>query len=125
MVTLEIARTPIGRTDVTIRTAAEIRRDERDAAHRADVALKVTAVTLTCLVSVSLLLGYGLTIPGGSRATIAAAALVAIVFPFVAAVIATRNRRFVLGGVYVVLTLAVALTVMMVLPALSVARFGL
>ena len=123
--TVQIPRAEIGRTDVTIRTAAEVRRDERDAAHRAEVALKVTAVTLTCLVSVSLLLGYGLTTPGGARGTIAAAALVAIVFPFVAAVIATRNRQFVLGGVYVVLTLAVALTVMTVLPALSVARFGL
>jgi hypothetical protein len=123
-VTLEIARTPIRRTDVTIRTAAEVRRDERDAAHRADVALKVAAVTLTWLVSVSLLVGYGLTTAGGTRATDVAAALVAIVSPFVAAVIATRNRQFVLGGVYVVLTLAVALTVMMVLPALSVARFG-
>jgi hypothetical protein len=124
-VTLEIPRAPIGRTDVLVRSAAEIRRDEREAAHRAEVALKVTAVTLSWLVSVSLLLGYGLTTHGSSRGTDAAAALVAIVFPFVAAVIATRNRQFLLGGVFVVLTLAVALTVMMVLPALSVARFGM
>jgi hypothetical protein len=124
-VTLEIPRAAIGRTDVLVRSDAEIHRDERDAAHRAAVALKVAAVTLSWLVSVSLLLGYGLTTHGGARGTNAAAALVAIVFPFVAAVIATRNRQFVLGGVYVVLTLAVAVTVMMVLPALSVARFGM
>jgi hypothetical protein len=124
-VTLEISRAAIGRADVTVRTAAEIRRDEREAAHRADVALKVAAVTLSWLVSVSLLLGYGLTDRGGAGRTNAAAALVAIVFPFVAAVIATRNRQFVLGGIYVVLTLTVAVTVMMVLPALSVARFAL
>jgi hypothetical protein len=73
---------------------------------------------------VSLLVGYGLTVAGPARGTNGAAALAAIVFPFVAAVIATRNRQFVLGGVYVVLTLTVAVT-LLVLPALSVARWGL
>jgi hypothetical protein len=124
-VTLETPSAAIGRTDVLVRSAAEIRRDERDAAHRADVALKVAAVTLSWLVSVSLLLGYGLTTHGSARGTNMAAGLVAIVFPVAAAVIATRNRQFVLGGVYVVLTLVAAVTVFVVLPALSVARFGL
>ena len=123
--TWETPRAAIGRADVTVRTAAEIQRDEREAAHRAEVVLKVAAVTLSWLVSVSLLLGYGLTTHGGARATNVAAALVAIVCPVVAAVIATRPRPFLLGGGSGVLTLVVAVAVMMVLPALSVARFGL
>ena len=113
-----------GRNDVTVRTDEEIRRDARDRVRRADVGLKVAAVTLTWLVTVSLLLGYGLT-SADAGGTNLAAALVAVVFPFVGAVIATQQRQFVLGGVYVVLTLAVAILVFMVLPALSVARFGL
>jgi hypothetical protein len=117
-VTWEISSAPVRRTDVTIRTAAEIEQDARDAARRADVGLKVTAVTLLWLVSVSLLLGFGLTTRDPDR-TNAAAALVAIVLPFVGAVIATRNRMPVLGGVYVVVTLAMATVVVMV-PALGI-----
>jgi len=118
MVTPEIRRAPVRRTDVTIRTAAEARRDQREAQHRAEVALKVTAVTLAWLVSVSLLVGWDLTGPGGAEATDAAAAVLTVVLPFVGAVIATRNRQGVLGGVYVVLTLV------MVLPALGIIRAG-
>jgi hypothetical protein len=114
---LEIS-TPVRRTDVMIRSAAEIEQDARDAARRADVGLKVTAVTLLWLVSVSLLLGFGLTTRDPDTTNVAAA-LVAIVLPFVGAVIATRNRMPVLGGVYVVVTLAVATLVVMV-PALGI-----
>jgi hypothetical protein len=112
-VTLEIRR-----TDVTLRTAAEARREAREAARRTDVVLKVVLVTLSWLVSVSLLVGWGLTGSGRADGTNAAAALLAVLLPFVGAVIATRNRLFVLGGVYVVLTLA------MVLPALGIVRAG-
>jgi hypothetical protein len=124
-VTSETPRAAVGRTDVTVRTDAEIDRDQREAARRADVALKVAAVTLSWLVSVSLLVGYGLTVRGGAGQTNAAAAAVAILFPFVGAVIATKNRQFVLGGVYVVLTLVTVLTLFVVLPALGVARYAL
>jgi|tagenome__1003787_1003787.scaffolds.fasta_scaffold20444263_1 hypothetical protein len=113
-----MAGTPVRRADVTIRTAAEAEQDARDAARRADVGLKVTAVTLLWLVSVSLLLGFGLT-TRDAGATNAAAALVAIVLPFVGAVIATRNRMPVLGGVYVVVTLAMA-TLVVIVPALGI-----
>ena len=116
--TLEIERAPLSRIDVTVRSAQEIRADRRAAALRAQVALRVTLVTLLWLVSVSMLLGWGLTGPERQPDVLFAAALVAVVLPFVGAVIATRHGQFFLGGVYVVLTLA------MVLPALSMMRAG-
>jgi hypothetical protein len=85
----------------------------REGRRRTDVALKVALVTLIWLVSLALLLGWGLT--GGPGAERQLAALVAVVLPFVAAVIATRAGYVWLGGAYVVLTLA------MVLPALGIA----
>jgi hypothetical protein len=87
--------------------------DRRDVKRRTEVALQVVCVTLIWLVSLALLVGWGLTgSPGAERGL---AALVAIVLPFVAAVIATRHGYVWLGGAYVVLTLA------MVLPALGIA----
>ncbi|RSM53822.1 hypothetical protein DMB66_38065 [Actinoplanes sp. ATCC 53533] len=118
LVTLEIERAPLSRIDVGLRSASEIRADRRAAALRTEVALKVTLVTLLWLVSVSLLVGWGLTGPEREPGTLLVAALVAVVLPFVGAVIATRHGQFFLGGVYVVLTLA------MVLPALSLVRAG-
>jgi hypothetical protein len=92
----------------------------RDRVRRTEVVLRVVLVTLTWLVSVSLLLGWGLTAPGrhGSGGSMTLAAVLAVFLPFVAAVIATRNRQFIVGGVYVVITLA------MVLPALGMAGAG-
>ncbi|MEU7904518.1 hypothetical protein [Actinoplanes sp. NPDC049118] len=116
--TLEIGRAPLSRIDVTVKSAQEIRDERRAAALRTEVALKVTLVTLAWLVSVSLLLGWGLTGPQRQSGTILLAALCAVVGPFVGAVIATRHGQFRLGGVYVVLTLV------MVLPALSMVRAG-
>ena len=116
--TLEIERTPLSRVDVGRPSAQEIRADKRAAALRTEVALKVTLVTLSWLVSVSLLVGWGVTGPERQPGTLLLAALLAVVLPFVGAVIATRHGRFFLGGVYVVLTLA------MVLPALSLIRAG-
>ena len=109
---------PVRRTDVAARTPAEISREAREAARRADVVLKVAAVTLLWLVSVSLLLGWGLTVRGDATGTDAAAAGLGVLLPFVGAVIATRNRMPVLGGVYVVMTLA------MVVPAVGIVRAG-
>jgi hypothetical protein len=108
------------RNQVTVRTALEIRQEQRDAARRTEVALRVVLVTLIWLVSVSLLVGWGLTGPkreGGSTSS-ALAAVLAVLLPFVAAVIATKNKQFIVGGVYVVLTLA------MVLPAVGIAGAG-
>jgi hypothetical protein len=133
---LEERHPPVRRHDVTVRTAEEIRADERDAVRRAEVTLRVILVTLFWAVSVSLLVGWGFTgspapvvaadRPGGNilalraaaeqqhggAAYVIAAALV-VLLPFVGAVIATRDRRFFLGGSYVVLTL------LMVVPAIS------
>ena len=87
--------------------------DPREAARRADIALRVVAITLFWLVSLALLIGWGLTgTPGGERDV---AALIAIVVPFAAAVIATKHGYVWLGGAYVVLTLA------MVVPAMGIA----
>lgn len=101
-----------------VRTAEEERADRREAARRADVALRVAALTLAWLVSVSLLVGWGLANPGRNDGTNAAAALLTIVLPFLGAVIATQNRMPVLGGCYVVMTLV------MVFPALGIVRGG-
>ena len=114
----DVGPAPLSRRDFAVRSPQEIRDDRRAAALRTEVALKVTLVTLTWLVSVSLLLGWGLTGPQRQPGTILLAALLAVVGPFVGAVIATRHGQFRLGGVYVVLTLV------MVLPALMVVRAG-
>jgi hypothetical protein len=96
------------------------REDPREAARRTEVNLWVALVTLSWLVSVSMLLGWVLSSPGplprgGGTATGLASVLI-VLLPFVAAVIATKSRRFWLGGGYVVLTLV------MVLPAIAIAR---
>jgi hypothetical protein len=120
-VTAEItdtADTLIRRTDVTVRSPEEVRRDALDAARRADVTLKVVAITLLWLVLVSLLLGFGLTTHDAGTSNLLAA-LVAVVLPFTGAVLATRARMPVLGGVYAALTLAMA-TLAVVVPALGI-----
>lgn len=128
------------RTDVTVKTMQEIHDERRDAARRKVVTLHVTLVTLAWLVSVPLLIGWELTGADGLaapaqqtvelsvRETLAqpqrggagyvVAAVLMVLLPFVAGVIATKGRRFFLGGTYVVLTLA------MVLPAISIAGMG-
>ena len=126
----------VRRTDVTVKTTQEMRDERREAARRKGVTLKVALVTLSWLVSVPLLIGWELTgsepltateafaakaaqrPPSGGGAGYLVAAVLMVLLPFVAGVIATKNRRFFVGGAYVVLTLA------MVLPALSVAGRG-
>jgi hypothetical protein len=90
--------------------------DPREAARRQEVALRIVAITLFWLVSLALLIGWGLTGRAGGERDVAA--LLAVVVPFAAAVIATKNGRLWLGGTYVVLTLA------MVLPAMGIAGLG-
>jgi hypothetical protein len=108
------------RLEFAARMAFAKQEPPQDRVKRTEVVLRVVLVTLTWLVSVSLLLGWGLTAPGrhGSGASMTLAAVLAVFLPFVAAVIATRNRHFIVGGVYVVITLA------MVLPALGMAGAG-
>jgi hypothetical protein len=98
-----------------LRVALAKLEDRRDVRRRTEVTLQVVLVTLIWLVSLALLVGWGLTgSPGAERGL---AALVAIVLPFVAAVIATRNGYVWLGGAYVVLTLSMV-------PALGIAGLG-
>lgn len=125
----------VRRTDVTVKTTREILDEQREAARRKDVTLKVTLVTLAWLVSVPLLIGWELTGAGGLAAAARTwdqsaeelppsgpgyliAAVLIVLLPFVAGVIATKNRRVFLGGFYVVLTLA------MLVPAVSIAGMG-
>jgi hypothetical protein len=96
--------------------AFALQKDPAEPARRTRVRLKLIAVTLTWLVSVPLLLVYGLTGTHRDRAVLDAAALVTVLCPFVAAVLATKNHRFGLGGLFIVLTLLAAF------PAIAIAR---
>ncbi len=116
--TLEIERSPLGPRPVAHRTAADIREDRLAAGRRTEAALHVFLVTLIWLVVVPFLLGWGLLGQERQTGTIALAALLAVVLPFLGAVIATRSRLYFTGGVYVVLTLV------MVLPAAGIVRAG-
>ena len=99
-----------------LRVALAKLEDRRAAARRTEVALQVTAITLFWLVSLALLIGWGMTGTAGAERDVAA--LLAVIVPFAAAVVATRRGHVWLGGAYVVLTLA------MVLPALGIAGLG-
>ena len=107
-------REALRRTDVTVPSPAEERADRRRAAMRAEVKLRVIALTLAWVVSMAMLLGWGLANQGPNEGTNATAALVGIVLPFVCAVLGTRHRMPVLGGGYAVVTL------LMVFPGLWV-----
>ncbi|BCJ55160.1 hypothetical protein Asp14428_66350 [Actinoplanes sp. NBRC 14428] len=116
--TLEIERSPLARGTAVHRTAQEIRDDRRAAARRAEAALQVLLVTLVWLVSVPFLLGWGLLGSERQPGTLLFAAMLAVILPFVGAVIATRNGLYFTGGVYAVLTLV------MVVPAISMVQAG-
>jgi hypothetical protein len=60
---------------------------------------------------------FGLTSRRRGDAIFDLTAFLTLLGPFAAAVIATRNRRFGLGGLYVVLTL------LMIFPAAAIVRF--
>ena len=90
--------------------------DRRVTARRADLVLRVSALTLLWLVSVSLLVGLGVADGarlGDSDPAFGLAAVAAVLVPFAAAVLATRHGEVWIGGAYVILTLV------MVLPALG------
>jgi hypothetical protein len=111
-------RGPVRRLDVTVPEPGEEEAARLEAARRAEVGLRVVAVTLAWLVSVSLLVGWGVANEGRDEGTNAAAALLTVVLPFVGAVIATRSRMPVLATCYTVATLV------MVFPALGIVRGG-
>jgi hypothetical protein len=96
--------------------AFALEKDPHEHARRTRVRLKLVAVLLTWLVTVPLLLVYGLTVTHRNHDVLKAAALITVLGPFVAAVIATKNHRFGLGGLLIVLTL------LMTLPALAMVR---
>ena len=98
------------------RMAFALQKDPLEAPRRTHLHLKLTAITLAWLVAVPLLLVYGLTGPGRADNVLDLAAFGTLLGPFAAAVLATKNRRFGLGGGYIVLTL------LMVLPAAAITR---
>jgi len=107
---------PIG--DFAARMAFARQKDPAEGARRARVTLQVVAVTLAWFVSVPILFVYGLTGQRRNGDIFLTAGLLTVLLPFAGAVVATRGRRFGLGGAYVVLTL------LMVLPAVWIARAG-
>lgn len=98
------------------RMAFARQKDPSEGARRTHLHLKLIAVTLAWLVVVPMLLVYGLTGPARAGDALDLAAFGTLLGPFVAAVIATKNNRFGLGGAYVVLTLV------MVVPAAAIIR---
>jgi hypothetical protein len=98
--------------------AFALHKDPAEPFRRTMLHLQITAVTLAWLVAVPILVVYGLTgtEPGGRVFLVAA--LLTLVFPFSAAVLATRRQRFGIGAAYIVLTL------LMVVPAMAIARAG-
>jgi hypothetical protein len=104
--------------DFALRMAFALEKDPAEAARHTRVTLLIVTVTLAWLVLVPLLVIYGLTgsRPGSDAFGIAAG--LTVLLPFVAAVIATRARRFSVGGGYIVLTL------LMIVPALAIVRAG-
>jgi hypothetical protein len=88
----------------------------RAVARRTEVALQVAAITLFWVVSLALLIGWGMIGTAGAERDVAA--LLAVVAPFAAAVIATRHGYVWVGGAYVLLTLV------MVVPAVGIAGLG-
>ncbi|SNY56815.1 hypothetical protein [Paractinoplanes atraurantiacus] len=98
------------------RMAYALHKDPADDVRRTTLHLWIIAVTLAWLVVVPLVVLYGLITGTGGAFTLATVLIVAL--PFTAAALATKNGRFGLGGLYVVLTL------LMALPAAGIAQLG-
>ena len=98
------------------RMAFALRKDPADSVRRTQVTLKIIMVTLAWLVTVPLLILYGVTGRERGNGVFVLAALLTVLGPFIAAVIATRNQRFGIAGTYIVLTL------LMIFPAVAIAR---
>ena len=104
--------------DFATRMAFALAKEPGEDERRTHVTLKVVMVTLAWLVIVPIMVVYGLTGQHRGENIFTLAALVNLVLPFSAAVIATRNRRPGLGGFYIVLTL------LMILPSLAIGHAG-
>ena len=113
-VTTEKERT----SDFALRMAFALEKDPAETERHTRDTLLIVTVTLAWLVLVPLLVVYGLTGTRRGEDVFSVAAGLTLLLPFVAAVIATRARRFSVGGVYIVLTL------LMIIPALAIARAG-
>ena len=100
------------------RMAFALHKDPADAVRRTQVTLRIVLVTLAWLVVVPIVVGYGLTARPRGGGAFSLAAFLTLLGPFTAAVVATRNQRFGLGGAYIVLTL------LMIVPAVAIARAG-
>ncbi len=113
MKSVRLARTAQGFAE---RMAYACQKDPAEIARRLRIRRVVTALTVGWAVIVPILIGYGVTGRENEPEIISIAALLTVMMPFLAAVIATHGRRFGLGSAYVILTL------LMVLPAVWVAQ---
>ena len=101
-----------------MRMAFALQKEPGEDQRRTHVTLKIVMVTLAWLVIVPIMVVFGLTGQQRGGDVFTMAALVNLVLPFSAAVIATRNRRSGLGGFFIVLTL------LMILPSLAIGHAG-
>jgi hypothetical protein len=104
--------------DFATRMAFALEKDPAEGPRRTHVTLQVVLVTLAWLVTVPLMVVYGLTGKHHGSDVFTVAALANLVLPFSAAVIATRNERSGVAGFYIVLTL------LMILPSLVIGHAG-
>jgi hypothetical protein len=105
-------------SDFATRMAFALQKDPGEDQRRTHVTLKVVMVTLAWLVIVPIMVVFGLTGAQRGDHIFTLAALVNLVLPFTAAVIATRNGRPGVAGFYIVLTL------LMILPSLAIGHAG-
>lgn len=105
-------------SDFAMRMAFALQKEPGEDQRRTHVTLKIVMVTLAWLVIVPIMVVFGLTGQQRGGDVFTMAALVNLVLPFSAAVIATRNRRSGLGGFFIVLTL------LMILPSLAIGHAG-
>jgi hypothetical protein len=105
-------------SDFATRMAFALQKEPGEDQRRTHVTLKVVMVTLAWLVVVPLMVVYGFTGQQRGDDIFTLAAFANLVFPFSAAVIATRNKRSGVAGFYIVLTL------LMILPSLAIAHAG-
>jgi hypothetical protein len=105
-------------SNFAMRMAFALEKDPTEGPRRTHVTLKIVLVTLAWLVVVPLMVVFGMTGVHRGDHIFTLAALANLVFPFSAAVIATRNKRSGVAGFYIVVTL------LMTLPSLAIGHAG-
>ena len=105
-------------SDFAMRMAFALEKDPTEGPRRTHVTLKIIMVTLAWLVVVPLMVVFGLTGKEHGDEIFTVAGLANLVLPFSAAVIATRNKRSGVAGLYIVLTL------LMIVPSLAIGHAG-